>query len=108
MTPANPQSPDKPDAAKASADLQTNVDVQGRVLGDMEINTDRSRRIRSSITFWLFALAVGAALAVLLMQFTKSKLLAVCFAGGMLLYMLIYGAITGRNLKQSGDDGRLD
>lgn len=74
----------------------------------MDINFDRSRRIRSTGLYWLVLLGVGALLAFLLMQFTGSKLIAFGLAGGMLLYMVIASAITSRNLNQSPGDGRLD
>jgi len=73
----------------------------------MDINFDRSRRIRSTAIYWLVLLGVGALLAFLLMQFTGSKLIAFGLAGGMLLYMVIASAITSRNLSQSPGDGSL-
>lgn len=75
---------------------------------DMSINVDRSRRVRATLTFWLFFVAVAALLAFLLMRFTGSKLVAFGLAGGMLLYMLIAGALTSKNLSQDSTDGRFD
>jgi FtsH-binding integral membrane protein len=74
----------------------------------MEINLDRPRRVRATLTFWLFLLVVAGLLGFLLMQFTGSKLIAFGLAGGMLLYMLIAGAVTSRHLSQNPNDGRLD
>lgn len=74
----------------------------------MEINLDRPRRVRSTVAFWLFLLAVAGLLAFLLMRFTGSKWIAFGLAGGMLLYMLIAGAVTSKHLSQNPGDGRLD
>lgn len=75
---------------------------------DMNINLDRSRRVRATLMFWLFLLAVAALLAFLLMRFTGSKVVAFGLAGGMLLYMLIAGALTSKHLSQDSSDGRFD
>jgi hypothetical protein len=83
-----------------------NTDVDSR--DGMLINLDRGHHIRSFLSFWIIYLAVGAALVILLMRFTNSKLIAFGLAGGMFLYMIIAAAITSRNLEHSADDGRLD
>ena len=74
----------------------------------MDMNLDRPQRVRSTVMYWLLLLGVDALLAFLLMQFTGSKLVAFGLAGGMLLYMVIAGAITYKSLDQSPGDGRLD
>ncbi len=75
---------------------------------DMNINLDRPRRVRATLMFWVFFAAIAGLLVFLLLRFTGSKLVAFGLAGGMLLYMLIAGAITSRNMSQSSDDGRLE
>jgi small neutral amino acid transporter SnatA (MarC family) len=75
---------------------------------DMNINLDRPRRVRATLTFWLFFLAVAGLLAFLLMKFTGSKMVAFGLAGGMLLYMLIAAALTSKSLSQDSSDGRFD
>lgn len=75
---------------------------------DMTINLDRGRRVRATLAFWLFFIAVAALLAFLLMRFTGSKLVAFGLAGGMLLYMLIAGALTSKHLSQDSSDRRFD
>ncbi|GEM_PF-6803913 len=75
---------------------------------DMNINLDRPRRVRATLMFWLFFLAVAGLLAFLLMKFTGSKLVACGLAGGLLLYMLIAGAVTSKHLSQDSSDGRFD
>lgn len=75
---------------------------------DMEINLDRSHRVWSTLTFWLFFLAMAGLLAFLLMKFTGSKLVAFGLAGGMVLYMLIAGAVTSKHMSRNPGDGRLD
>ena len=74
----------------------------------MDMNLDRGRRVRSTALYWLILLGVGALLALLLMQFTGSKLIAFGLSGGMLIYMLIAAAITSKSLDQSPGDGRLN
>jgi FtsH-binding integral membrane protein len=74
----------------------------------MDINLDRPRRLRATLTFWLFFLAIAGLLVFLLMRFTGSKLVAFGLAGGMLLYMLIAGAVTSKHLSRNPGDGRLD
>lgn len=75
---------------------------------DMEINLDRPRRVFHTVSFWLFFIAMAGLLAFLLMRFTGSKLVAFGLAGGMLLYMLIAGAVTSKHLSGNPGDGRLD
>jgi hypothetical protein len=75
---------------------------------DMNINLDRPRRLRATLMFWLFFLAVAGLLVFLLMRFTGSKLVALGLAGGMLLYMLIAGAVTSKHLSRNSSDRRFD
>ena len=75
---------------------------------DMNINLDRPRRLRGTLMFWLFFVAIAGLLVFLLLRFTGSKLVAFGLAGGMLLYMLIAGAITSRNMSQDSSNGRLE
>ena len=75
---------------------------------DITINLDRPRRLRATLMFWLFFLAVAGLMAFLLMKFTGSKLVAFALAGGMLLYMLIAAAVTSKHLSQNSSDGRFD
>jgi hypothetical protein len=79
---------------------------------DMNIHLDRPRRVRATLMFWLFLIAVAGLLALLLMRFTGSKLVAFGMAGGMLLYMLMYMLIAGlaasRHLTRNSRENRFD
>lgn len=74
----------------------------------MDINLDRPHRVRTAIAYWIILLGVACLLAWMLMRFTGSKLVAIGLAGGMLLYMVIAGAITSRSLSHDPNSGRLD
>ena len=55
-----------------------------------------------------FSWRVACLLAWMLMRFTGSKLVAIGLAGGMLLYMVIAGAITLAQPLSTARHGRLD
>ena len=75
---------------------------------DLNINLDRPRRLRATLMFWLFFLAIAGVLVFLLMRFTGSRLVAFGLAGGMLLYMLIAGAVASKHMSRNSSDGRFD
>lgn len=73
----------------------------------MEINLDRPRRVRNTIAYWLVLFAVALLLALLMVRFTGSVLIAVALSGGMLAYMLLVAAAASKNMGQK-PGGRLD
>lgn len=83
-------------------------DAPSRQDRDMDINLDRGRRFRATLGFWLLVIALALLLAYLLNEFIHSKVIAITFSAGMLLYMIIAGAITSNNLSRPPGDGRLD
>jgi FtsH-binding integral membrane protein len=75
---------------------------------DMNINLDRPHRVRTTILFWVALLGAACLLAFMLYRFTQSMWVAFGLAGGMLLYMIIAGAVTSKHLSGNPGDGRLD
>ena len=77
-------------------------------LPEMDIKIDRPGRIIWGLAFWLVMILLGAFLAMLMLRFTGSRLLAYGLAVGMLGYMVLMASIAGRNLTRPPGSGRLD